>query len=185
MDNAEIKDIVTYKGSDCILTKNGFISHSDNVYLSPIKLDRLEAINDNLIGISSGKCYVASVSGLKLSWKRLNEFPSNVVHTCVTRSEGHIWVQTDDTGYLFDSSLQLVEKCEVNGYRRNYGIDTANYINSSLDRNEIEIHSNQSKMSKSSKYTVYNLNGKCTIPAKVDSNYRDIRVTNSGVYYIL
>lgn len=182
---SSIQDIVEYQGKECVLARNGVLTYDGHSYSTSLHFERLEATRSCLFGVAAGVCYQLELRSGKVKAQKISGLPERIEHTSSTRDGEHFWVQNEKEGWLCTEQLDILEKHDVTGYRRNYGFQRKNYINSHHDGKSIEVHADSESASKPVGYSVYGVSGNCILSIKQGDPYRDIRVLRQGVYRIV
>lgn len=147
-------DVTNYSNVTLALMQDGRIirerddnRRDDNIELvaNNVRLKRLEAFFGTLYGVSvDGRLFALNNDTFrtrKWTWN-LTPFPSGVVHTSATLDGNHFWVQTKDTGFLYDRDLNIVERHNTTDRKRVYGDNRRLYVDINLRNNTAMLHPN-------------------------------------------
>ncbi len=147
-------DVTSYSSTVLALMKNGkIIRETDEVrdiVANNINLKRLESFNGTLYGVSvDGRIFKLNNDTFetkKWMWT-VASFPTGVTHTSATLNGKHFWVQTSDTGLLYDRKMRVVEKEKsFKNKKRVYGNDRKTFIEIDLQTNTGVLYPNKSRV---------------------------------------
>jgi hypothetical protein len=131
-----VVDVCSYSDVNLALRRDGFIikETSDGKrerVANNVRLKRLDSFGGMLYGISAGNRIFRlnndSFYSRKWLWD-LADFPPGIVHTSATIDGEHFWIQTADTGLLYDRDLRVVDRASMNRIKRIYGNTRDIYI---------------------------------------------------------
>lgn len=151
-------DVTNYSNVTLALTQDGrIIRERDDgddgkmeLVANNVRLRRLEGFNGTLYGVSvDGRVFALNNDTFrtrKWTWN-LTSFPTGVVHTSATLGGKHFWVQTPDTGLLYDRGLNIVERHNTTDRKRVYGDNRHLYIDIDLTNNTAVLQPNGDEIS--------------------------------------
>ena len=141
-------DVTSYSSSTLALTKDGKIIRESpgkkrEIIANNIRLKRLESFNGTLYGISvEGRVFQLNNDTFdtrKWLWN-LSGLPTGINHTSATLDGRHFWVQTDETGLLYDRQFRVVDRAPARNLKRIYGNNKNVYIEIDMLRNVGTLH---------------------------------------------
>lgn len=149
-------DVTNYSNATLALTQDGRIiretgngNRNRDLVANNVKLIRLESFNGTLYGVSvDGRLFALNndtFNTRKWTWN-VAPFPTEVVHTSATLDGKYFWVQTPDTGVLYDRNLNVVKRSTKPNRKRVYGENKDLYIDIDLSNNTATLHPNGTKI---------------------------------------
>lgn len=190
-------DTSSSKIDTTVTSQRGSIRISNNI----TGLTRLEPFNGYLFGVSNGKLYKLNNTTYRSknwTWELCAWAPTDITHTSSTHDGNHLWIQSDNNGYLFNQaeiptfasqglnkSQHSLSKSSTK-IKRIYGLDHTIYL-------DIEQDTCVAHLTSKNRHTSYN--NVCSalvdhegtvIPIKASDNnqYSDVRLINWEPYYI-
>jgi hypothetical protein len=135
-------DVCSYSDATLFLLKDGNIicerNNNRNIITNNVILIKITSFNGYLYGLEEdNKLYMLSNDMLfsnKWMWNKVNWVPKNIKHISSTYDTKYLWIQTEDTGYLYDDVDHLIFDCYDYKLKRVYGRDVDNYIE--IDKNK-------------------------------------------------
>lgn len=122
-------DIVTHYDEIYVLLEGGDILRI--VDRAPIKIEsevaitRIFSFDNHLYGLSNGYLYrhdENTYSDNYWQWKHVDNMPPGLKSVSVTLNGEYVWLETNNNGYLFDRSWNIVEKVDNKKFKeRIYG----------------------------------------------------------------
>lgn len=141
-------DVTSYSNSTLALTKDGKIIRESpgkkrEIIANNIRLKRLESFNGTLYGISvDGRVFQLNNDTFdtrKWLWN-LAPLPTGINHTSATLDGRHFWVQTNETGLLYDRQFRVVDRAPIRNLKRIYGNNKNVYIEIDMLQNVGTLH---------------------------------------------
>jgi len=185
-------DVTNYSNSTLALTQDGRIMREtrdgtrDRV-ANNVRLVRLESFNGTLYGISADRRVFAlnndTFDTRKWTWT-LTSFPVGVTHTSATLNGRHFWVQTNDTGLMYDRKLRVVERVPVRNTKRVYGNDRKTYIEIDTENNTGMLFPNRSRVNNVAGAIITHDNQLKVLKPSQTGLFSDIRLINWTPTYI-
>jgi len=185
-------DVTNYSNSTLALTQDGRIMREtrngtrDRV-ANNVRLVRLESFNGTLYGISAdGRVFALNNDTFdtrKWTWT-LTSFPVGVMHTSATLNGRHFWVQTNDTGLLYDRKLRVVERVPIKNKKRVYGNDRKTYIEIDTENNTGMLFPNRSRVNNVAGAIITHDNQLKVLKPSQTGLFSDIRLINWTPTYI-
>lgn len=184
-------DVTNYSNSTLALMKNGNIMRetddSREIVANNINLRRLEGFNGTLYGISvDGRVFSLNNDTFdtrKWMWN-LASFPTGVVHTSATHDGRHFWVQTADTGLLYDRSLRIKEKADMTNKKRVYGNDRETFVEIDTTNNTATLQPNDETIPDVAGAVITHDNTLKILKPRQTRLFSDIRLVNWTPAYI-
>jgi len=184
-------DVTNYSNSTLALTKNGqIIRETDGereIVANNINLRRLEGFNGTLYGISvDGRIFALNNDTFetrKWMWN-LAPFPTGVIHTSATHDGKYFWVQTNNTGLLYDRKLKVREKNNMKNKKRIYGNDKDIYVEIDLQSNKATLYPNNAVVEDVSGAVITHDNHLKVLKPSQTRLFSDIRLINWTPAYI-
>lgn len=169
------------------IVHKGCIEYCGKKYKSSLIPDRIEVFKNTVFALYNGRLHhLASEEGSTMNWEKTTGLPEGVIHTSVTRNDSHIWIQTSQVGYLFDSDFNQIEKADVQGYIRNYGLNMDRYIDSFYNKNQCRIYTDMKELVQPCAYAIFDHGGSALLILTQEEwkSYKDIRLTENS-YIVL
>lgn len=184
-------DVTNYSNSTLALTKDGqIIRETDDgreIVANNINLRRLESFNGTLYGISvDGRMFALNNDTFetrKWMWN-LAPFPTGVTHTSATHDGKHFWVQTNNTGLLYDRKLKVKEKTDMRNKKRVYGNDEDIYVDIDLRSNKAVLQPNNAVVEDVAGAVITHDNHLKVLKPSQTRLFSDIRLINWTPAYI-
>lgn len=145
INNIAVIDVCSYSDSVIFLLDNGYIIVEQNnvrrTIRTNVKLRRIISFSGYIYGIGQNqKLYVLPhFSHDNWQFQHVDWAPEKLIHISITHSSSYLWLQTDTTGYLYDTPGTLLSEMTYHG-RRIYGRDLEHYIDLDVDKHTIEVH---------------------------------------------
>nr|QBK91932.1 MAG: transmembrane protein [Pithovirus LCPAC304] len=185
-------DVTSYSNTVLALMKNGnIIRETDEVrdmVANNINLKRLESFNGTLYGVSvDGRMFKLNNDTFetkKWMWN-VASFPTGVTHTSATLNGKHFWVQTADTGLLYDRKMCVVDKeTPFKNKKRVYGNDRKTFIEIDLQTNTGMLYPNKSRVKDVAGAIITHENQLKVLRPSQTRLFSDIRLINWTPAYI-
>ena len=185
-------DVTSYSNTVLALMKNGnIIRETDevrDVVANNINLKRLESFNGTLYGVSvDGRMFSLNNDTFetrKWMWN-VASFPPGVTHTSATLNGKNFWVQTADTGLLYDRKMRVVEKEDpFKNKKRVYGNDRKTFIEIDMQTNIGMLYPNKSRVKDVAGAIITHENQLKVLRPSQTRLFSDIRLINWTPAYI-
>ena len=185
-------DVTSYSNTVLALMKSGnIIRETDEVrdmVANNINLKRLESFNGTLYGVSvDGRMFKLNNDTFetkKWMWN-VASFPTGVTHTSATLNGKHFWVQTADTGLLYDRKMRVVDKeTPFKNKKRVYGNDRKTFIEIDLQTNTGMLYPNKSRVKEVAGAIITHENQLKVLRPSQTRLFSDIRLINWTPAYI-
>ena len=183
-------DVTNYSNATLALTQDGrIITEKGNrnkkkireLVANNVKLIRLESFNGTLYGVSvDGRVFALNndtFNTRKWHWN-VAPFITGVVHTSVTLDGKHFWVQTPDTGILYDRNLNIVKRSTKPNRKRVFGENKDLYIDIDLSNNTAVLHPNGTKIENVASAVIDHEDRVKILKPSQTSLFSDIRLVN-------
>ena len=147
-------DVTSYSNATLALMKDGKIIRESRdkkreIVANNIRLKRLESFNGTLYGISvDGRVFQLNNDTFetrKWLWT-LAPLPTGIIHTSATLNGKHFWVQTQESGLLYDRQFRVVDRAPTKNIKRVYGNDKNIYIDIDTQNNVGTLQPNGSQV---------------------------------------
>jgi len=128
-----VLDAVTFSSWNLWLEASNTIRVQDGSKNKKVTLNesikQLCSFADNLYGLSNSGLLYKIDPGKTNEWKctKVSWAPENIIFISSTYDDENMWLQSNNTGYLFESSFRLLEEVTIKGKYRIYGMDKNNY----------------------------------------------------------
>lgn len=128
-----VLDAVTFSSWNLWLETSSTIRVQDGSKNRKITLSesikQLCTFADNLYGLSTSGMLYKIDSGKTNEWKctKVSWAPEDIIFISSTYDDENMWIQSNNTGYLFESSFRLLEEVTIRGKYRIYGMDKNHY----------------------------------------------------------
>ena len=155
----KIMGIIGAHGKKVMLSSGNYIliSSNDNIDLRMSNLDIESMVyigqeNGILVGLFNGSIYKSAIDGPNIMWEKLNAI-ENITHISSTRDGSNLWLQANDTGYLytFNQETGEFEQDETvnldSGVIRRYGLDKDTFIDITKSNNTALLQPGNRKVS--------------------------------------
>jgi len=186
-------DVTSYSNATLALMKDGKIIRETRdkkreIVANNIRLKRLESFNGTLYAISvDGRVFQLnndSFETRKWYWT-LAPLPTNVIHTSATLNGKHFWVQTDETGLLYDRQFRVVDRASTRNRKRIYGNDKNIYIDIDTQNNTGVLQPNGTRVNDVAGAIITHDNQLKVLRSNQTNLFSDIRLINWIPTYIL
>lgn len=137
--HSPVIDVCSYSNATIFLLEDGNViceikDQNPKRYRSHnnIKLTRITSFNGYIYGVGKDKLLYnlpnSCFPTINWIWKYSEWAPINIIHISPTHDSSHLWIQTDDQGYLYSNPKSLMSKISYIGMKRVYGRDISHYI---------------------------------------------------------
>jgi len=189
---SHVIDVCSYSDATIFLLNNGNIicerENNKKKMTNNIILIRITSFNGYLYALGKDKLLYILPNDLFFSdiwiWNPIDWTPSEIIHISSTYNSEFLWIQTLDTGYLYDDIDHLILECNNYKLKRVYGRNNETYIEIDNDKHTATIYPGKKIVENIYDATLSYYDDLMPIKMNERNTYRGVTIVNWNPYFI-